>query len=143
MKYRNIVSVAAAVAALVACAAGCTANASVSAGLSPPAGCSTDSSLVCSAGAVGWTCSAGDNPELETSGLSCSIPVANGPNDDFCCFDWTFGSTCTPDDTITSVCQPGSFGYSCAAGDSPNSLDSRLNCSTPTANGPNDEFCCN
>jgi len=126
--------------ALFAClgaAVGCTASVSVS----PPPGCGQDSSVSCPLG-VGWSCSAGDNPEVEQSNLSCSTPTPAGSNDDFCCFQWTYGSTCTPDDGLTSVCQPGSYGYRCQAGDTPTSLDSSLNCSTPTPDGPDDDFCC-
>jgi hypothetical protein len=108
---------------------------------SPPSGCSSDSSVQCAQG-VGWSCAAGDNPEAEQSGLSCSDPTADGSNDDFCCFEWTYGSSCSPDDGVTATCQPGSYGYSCAAGDDPSSYDSSLNCSSPTAEGSNDDFCC-
>ena len=122
---------------------GCTASASVSpAPSSPPAGCGQDSSVSCSQG-NGWSCAAGDNPENESSNLSCSVPTADGSNDDFCCFQWTYGSSCTPDDGLTAVCQPGSYGYRCQAGDNPNSLDSSLNCSSPTPDGSDDDFCCN
>lgn len=123
-------------------ALGCSTTVTTTGSISPPAGCSPDNSLNCTAG-DGWTCSAGDNPEAEESGLSCSVPQADGPNDDFCCFQWTHGtSTCTPDDGVTNGCQFPSFGYSCAAGDDPTSLDSSLNCSQPTPDGPNDDFCC-
>jgi hypothetical protein len=137
MKIQGAHVLGVAMAAAIAVLAGCTASASVS----PPAGCSQDSSVSCSAG-VGWSCSAGDNPEQEQSGLSCSEPTADGSNDDFCCFEWTYGSSCTPDDGLTSVCQPGSYGYRCSAGDDPTSLDSSLNCSTPTPDGSDDDFCC-
>lgn len=120
--------------------AGCTASASATP--DPPPGCGRDSSIPCSQG-VGWSCSAGDNPEIEQANLSCSIPTPNGPNDDFCCFEWTHGSTCTPDDGLTSVCRPGSYGFRCQAGDDPTSLDPSLNCSSPTPDGPDDDFCCN
>jgi hypothetical protein len=139
--YFVAAATAASVAALVV---GCTASASVggSGGLAPPSGCSSDSSVQCSEG-VGWSCSAGDNPEAETSGLSCSDPTPDGPNDDFCCFDWTYGtSSCTPDDSLTSDCQPGSYGYQCSQGDNPTTLDGSLNCSSPTPDGSNDDFCC-
>jgi hypothetical protein len=119
---------------------GCTANASVSPP-SAPSGCGEDSSVTCSQG-VGWSCAAGDDPENEQSNLSCSEPTADGSNDDFCCFEWTYGSSCTPDDALTSVCQPGTYGYRCQAGDDPSSLDSSLDCSSPTPDGPDDDFCC-
>lgn len=131
---------------VVACLGGtaaCTASASVAPAPPPsaPAGCAQDSTVSCSQG-VGYSCSAGDNPEQEESNLSCSIPSPNGSEDDFCCFQWTYGSTCTPDDGLTSVCQPGSYGYRCQAGDNPASLDASLNCSSPTPDGPDDDFCC-
>jgi hypothetical protein len=143
MTIPSIVVVAAGAAVAAVCAAGCSVNAGVSASVTAPPNCTAAPALSCIRGANGWTCPAGDNPEAEVSGLSCSIPTPDGPNDDFCCFDWTFGSSCTPDDTITSVCQPGSFGYTCVAMETPNSLDPTLNCSTPTPDGPNDDFCCN
>jgi hypothetical protein len=124
--------------ACVSAMIGCTAGASVTP--APPSGCGQDSSVSCSQG-VGWSCPAGENPEQ--SNLSCSIPTPNGSDDDFCCFDWTYGTTCAPDDGLTSVCQPDSFGYRCQAGDNPNSLDSTLNCSSPTPDGSDDDFCCN
>ncbi|HEX8790567.1 MAG TPA: hypothetical protein VF765_06415 [Polyangiaceae bacterium] len=134
-----------AVLACVGVIVGCTASASVGpANRTPdeaPAGCGKDSSISCSEG-TGWSCGAGDNPENQQSNLSCSIPTPDGPNDDFCCFEWTYGSTCTPDDALTSVCQPGSYGYRCQAGDNPASLDSSLNCSSPTPDGSDDDFCC-
>ena len=120
---------------------GCTASTGGSPPPAPPAGCGEDSTVHCSEG-VGWSCSAGDDPEREQSGLSCSDPTPDGSNDDFCCFEWTYGSSCTPDDGLTSVCQPGSYGYRCSAGDDPSSLDSSLNCSTPTPDGSDDDFCC-
>jgi len=132
--------------ALIACLGtiiGCTASASVSPPPpSAPPGCGQDSSLSCHQGS-GWSCPAGDNPENEQSNLSCSVPTADGPNDAFCCFEWTHGTTCTPDDNLTSVCQPGSYGYRCQASDDPTSLDSSLNCSNPTPDGSDDDFCCN
>jgi hypothetical protein len=141
----DVAATAATTALIILCAlgSGCTASASARASITPPAGCSPDDSLVCPAGGDGWTCAAGDNPELEEPGLSCSVPRADGPNDDFCCFAWTFGTTtCTPDDEITSVCAFPSYGYRCAAGDDPTSLDSSLSCSPPTPDGSSDDFCC-
>ncbi|MGH7293312.1 MAG: hypothetical protein ACRELB_00185 [Polyangiaceae bacterium] len=143
MRSRHgVLRAAAALPLVTALVGGCTASAGISAGGSPPAGCSVDSSIVCSQGA-GWSCAAGDNPELEQSGLSCSEPTPDGPNDDFCCFDWTYGdSSCTPDDQLTGACEPGSYGYQCAAGDDPTSLDPSLVCSSPVPDGPSDDFCC-
>ena len=85
-----------------------------------PSGCASESSVACSLG-TGWSCQAGDNAEAEVSGLSCSDPMPSGPNDNFCCFEWTYGSTCTPDDNLR---------------------DSSLNCSNPTPDGSDNDFCC-
>jgi|GEM_PF-1996566 hypothetical protein len=113
--------------------------------VSPPAGCTPDSALVCLGGGDGWTCSAGDNPEAEVAGLSCSVPQADGANDDFCCISWTYSTTtCTPDDDLTAACDYPSYGYKCESGDNPDTLDSSLNCSAPTPDpdGVDDDFCC-
>jgi hypothetical protein len=118
-------------------------NTTVTTSIAPPAGCSQDNNLGCRQGSEGFTCTAGTNPEDIDSNLSCSIPVADGANDDFCCFDFHgSASTCTPDDTITQFCQPGSFGYVCAPGDEPTTLDPSLNCSAAQPNGNEDDFCC-
>jgi len=140
MKSLSLRGVGVVAAVALALIAGCQASASVGPP-SPPSGCGQDSTVSCSQG-VGWSCAAGDDPESEQSGLSCSDPTPDGSSDDFCCFEWTYGSTCTPDDALTSVCQPGSYGYRCQAGDNPNSLDSSLNCSSPTPDGSDDDFCC-
>jgi hypothetical protein len=111
-----------------------------------PTGCTVDNSLACVNGAQGFRCAAGDNPEVEDSSLSCSVPQPDGPDDDFCCFQWTFGtSSCRPDNTITAACSFPSFGYQCAAGDDPTSLDSSLNCSVGVLDpdGVSTDFCCN
>jgi hypothetical protein len=106
-----------------------------------PPGCAPNSALPCINGAFGWTCAAGVNPEVELSGLSCSVPQADGPNNDFCCFAWTGGTTtCLPDDTL--YCAFPAFGYQCRAGADPTSLVPSLNCSAPVVDGPNDDFCC-
>lgn len=120
---------------------GCSTTVSTS--ISPPAGCESDSSIACREG-TGFRCTAGTNPEEVDSSLSCSIPRADGPDDDFCCFTFRgSASTCVPDDTITQFCQIDSFGYACAPGDDPTTLDGRLNCSAPQPNGGEDDFCCN
>jgi hypothetical protein len=144
MKLLNGCSAGAVGILLLALVGACTASANVDANghLTPPAGCSADASVQCSRG-DGWSCAAGDDPEAEVSGLSCSNPVADGPNDDFCCYEFSAGgSSCTPDDGLTSVCQPGSYGYVCDAGDNPTLADSSLNCSAPTPDGSADDFCC-
>jgi hypothetical protein len=143
MTFRTICSLGAAATLLLTLVGGCTVSGSAT--LGPPAGCSVDSSVVCQdAAAQGWSCAPGDNPEAEQGGLSCSDP-ATLPDGSYgyCCFEWSYGTTtCTPDDTL--VCDPYSYGYRCAAGDNPTSLDASLNCSVPTPdpNGTDDDFCC-
>jgi hypothetical protein len=139
------VSVTAVLAALATFGYGCSATVTANTNIAPPSGCSTNGALACEGGGDGWTCSAGDNPEAEQSGLSCSVPQADGANDDFCCISWTSSSsTCTPDDGLTAECQYPSYGYQCEFGDNPVTLDSSLNCSTPSADpdGEHDDFCC-
>jgi hypothetical protein len=112
-----------------------------------PPGCTFDTTLGCSDGAIGYACAAGDNPEAEYPGLSCSTPTEAAGEDDYCCFyggAWS-SATCVPDDALTSVCpDPGEYGYQCDSGDDPTSDDSLLNCSAPTpdADGVHDDFCC-
>lgn len=125
-------------------AAACTGTVSIE---PPPprergaAVCQADSTIRCASG-VGWSCAVGSAPSDYVSNLSCSAPAFDGDHYDFCCFEWTFGSTCTPDDALTTACEPGSFGFRCRAGDDPNSLDASLVCSVPTPDGPDDVFCC-
>jgi hypothetical protein len=144
MTFRTVCSLGAAATILPTLVGGCVVSAGAT--LGPPAGCSVDSSVVCQeAAAQGWSCAPGDNPEAEQGGLSCSYPTTlPDGSDGYCCFDWTYGTTtCTPDDTI--VCPASdSFGYRCATGDDPTSLDSSLNCSTPTPDptAGEDDFCC-
>jgi hypothetical protein len=139
MSKRSIVFVGVAGALALALAAGCTVTAETTA--SPYTNCTQDPSLNCHAGGAGWRCAAGTNPEDEVANLSCSIPVPDGPDDDFCCIAWAYGSTCQPDPNI--ICpNPYSYGYSCLPGDDPSTYDATLNCSTPTPNGSRDDFCC-
>jgi hypothetical protein len=129
-------------------ASGCTASASVSAGITPPNGCQADSSVDCSGGGDGFSCDTGDNPEDEDATLSCSTPQSSAGEDDYCCFtapSGFSGTTCAPDDDLTSVCpDPDSYGYQCASGDDPTSYDATLNCSTntPDPDGVHDDYCC-
>jgi hypothetical protein len=125
----------------IALAAGCTVSATASPAY---ANCTQDPSLNCQAGGAGWRCAAGTNPEDEVANLSCSIPVADGSYDDFCCIAWTYGSTCAPDPNI--ICPNAySYGYSCLAGDDPTTYDPTLNCSSPVpdpVNGSRNDYCC-
>ena len=124
---------------------GCTASLTASGTLTAPAGCSTDGTVSCSGGATGFSCAVGDNPEAEDTSLSCSTPTTSGGQDLYCCYQGFTGSTttCYPDDSLTAACpDPTSYGYVCAAGDDPTTYDGSLNCSTPTPDGPNDDFCC-
>jgi hypothetical protein len=140
MSKGSILFAAVAGAIALALGAGCTVTATTD---SPYAGCTQDTSLNCQAGGSGWRCAAGDNPENDVSNLSCSIPQPDGPDDDFCCIAWAYSSSCRPDPNV--ICSPPysyGYGYSCLAGDNPATLDPTLNCSSPTPDGSNDDFCC-
>jgi hypothetical protein len=109
-------------------------------------GCTADPTVDCSGGGDGFTCPASDNPEVVGPGLSCSEPVISpGGNDTYCCFQWKYATTCTPDDDLTAACSSGSFGYQCTdATDDPTSLDPSLTCGAPKPDfdGRNTDFCC-
>jgi hypothetical protein len=125
--------------------AGCTVTANVTAGPPTINGCNADSTLNCSGGGFGYSCTTGNNPEQEDTSLSCSVPAAQPDGTDgYCCFTWSYGtSSCTPDDALTSQCpDPDSYGYQCAAGDDPSTLDSSLVCSTGVPDGSSTDFCC-
>jgi hypothetical protein len=128
------------------CSSSSTGTGSGGSGEPTPTGCNQDNSLSCTGNAYGYACAAGDNPQ-NYDNLICSDPTPNGSDDDFCCFVDPGGSglgstTCNPDDNLTSVCTPGTYGFVCAAGDDPTTYDSTLTCSTPTPDGANDDFCC-
>jgi hypothetical protein len=145
MRLHLVTAVVAGSITLSAFLLGCDATVTTTTTISPPAGCSTDSSLICRRGSTGFTCSTGVNPEELDSSLSCSIPVRDSAGDHFCCFVWRGGSTCTPDDNVTSFCSdPSSFGYSCAPNDNPETTDPTLVCSTPSVDPVTggDDFCC-
>jgi hypothetical protein len=147
MRLHLVTAVVAGSITLSAFLLGCNATVTTTSDLPPPSGCSVDSSLRCSHGSTGFSCAPNSNPEDEDPSLSCSIPVIDSVtgDDDFCCFVWRGGSTCTPDDNVTAFCSdPSSFGYSCAPNDNPMSTDSSLVCSTPTVDPTTggDDFCC-
>jgi hypothetical protein len=141
LRYSPIVAVAA------LAAAGCTASASAGPDdTSVPTGCTADSTLNCEPGSDGYSCDTADRPETEDPSLVCSddaTPDSNG-NLDYCCITFaTSSSTCTEDDSVTATCEFPSYGFSCATGDDPTSLDSSLNCSTPTTlSDGSDGYCC-
>ena len=117
--------------------------------ITTPANCNPDTSVDCSGGGDPFSCTSGDNPEAEESGLSCSTPTPDPTSglDDFCCFSFTVGSatTCTADDELATACDADSYGYQCASSsDDPTSLDSSLNCSggVPDPDGTDTDFCC-
>ena len=126
---------------------GVSSSSGGSSGGPPPPGCTTDATVACTGGAIGFACSVGDNPEVADPTLSCSTPSLTGGQDLYCCFSsgaWS-SSTCEPDDTLTSVCpDPTTYGFVCASGDDPTSYDALLTCSTPTPDpdGVHDDFCC-
>jgi hypothetical protein len=132
--------------------AGCSSSSTGSATvvITPPTGCTADSSVDCSGGGDPFSCQSGDNPENEDPSLSCSTPQPDTAAglDDFCCFTFTVGSatTCTADDDLTTACPDAdSYGYQCASpSDDPTSLDASLTCSGGVADpdGTDTDFCC-
>jgi hypothetical protein len=137
-------------------AAGCTATASTgtsssgtgSGGRVPPgsgaipASCAADSSLSCSADAIGISCPTGFSPDDPT--LVCSDPTPAGSSDGFCCVTWVAGGDCAPDGSVSGCIYP-SYGFSCTANNPPpDAADASLSCSTPTLDPASglDLYCC-
>ncbi|MGH7298019.1 MAG: hypothetical protein ACRELB_23975 [Polyangiaceae bacterium] len=83
-----------------------------------PEGCAADPALACQAGATGFACPPGDDPEAQVATLMCTNPVTDSDgNDDYCCMTLSQdGSDCVPDDHL-AVCGGGSglFGFLCGA----------------------------
>ena len=113
---------------------------------SPPAGCTTAGA--CTGDSVGYSCGPGVNPEKVDPSLACSAPIAGANGKEmYCCFtgfrDPSAG-TCQPDDDVSLACASGTFGFSCAVGDSdPTTQDDSLSaCSASTTMGDQDDYCC-
>jgi hypothetical protein len=108
-------------------------------GTASTATCTSNSSLSCVAGSAGFSCPAGSS--APASDGSCSIPVTDPTtgDDDYCCLT-TLPTSCTLDDSL--VCVAGSWGFTCAAGDSPDASDPTLVCSAPTSGTTTDSYCC-
>src|SRR5579863_2972465 len=114
-------------------------------------GCSMDSSVAgCASPSTGYSCTGTVPPDEMDPTLSCSIGVVDptvAADLVYCCLtgeDFKAG-TCGQDDTITSICTtPGSYGFKCAAMDSPDQTDASLTCSSgvPDSDGSSTDFCC-
>jgi hypothetical protein len=130
--------------------AGCSASATATpptatVTFTPPSSCMTDSTVTCGDAATGYSCSSTDTPDDADSSIECSIGVVDGANTDYCClpgsaYSWST-TTCAQDDSLACT-TPGSFGFSCAAGDNPMTYDSTLTCSAPGSDTSGDHFCC-
>jgi hypothetical protein len=72
--------------------------------------------------------------------LLCSDPIASGGEDLYCCITFTVATTCALDSN--AVCAPGSIGFSCTGGDTPDMADATLVCSQPTVTGGLAYYCC-
>jgi hypothetical protein len=114
-----------------------------------PANCSADATVTtaCGGTANGYSCDIGTTPEDDDPTRVCSQPTADGSSDDFCCYDSGFsttGGSCTPDDSVSDACAEGTYGFSCAAGDTdPTTQDSALtSCSVPDTSTNADLYCC-
>jgi hypothetical protein len=116
-----------------------------------PTTCAQDPTVsTCATGTAGYSCTGSDAPDESDPTLSCSIGVPDtgtAGSTDYCCLTGeTFAAgTCGQDDTITSICTTaGSFGFKCAASDTPDQTDSTLTCSSGVADadGTSTDFCC-
>lgn len=106
--------------------------------------CNADSTVDCSGGGFGFTCTGTDTPDQDDSSLECSTGTVNSSNTQYCCIQYSSGSSspCTQDSTVTG-CASGSYGFSCTGSSTPSQQDSSLNCSTGTAGSNGDTvFCC-
>jgi len=135
------------------CASGIAGDGSSSGGggiTGLPSSCAADSSVTCTGGADGYSCTSTDAPDDSDPTLECSIGVADpttATSTDYCCLPSTFSwgtSTCAQDDSVTGGCTTaGSYGFSCTGSDTPDQTDMTLTCSTGVADPDgNTDFCC-
>jgi hypothetical protein len=112
---------------LLATISGCSANASVTTTDS----CGSDPSVICSGTGMGYSCTGG-----RVESIPGQVCTTDGIGD-FCCYP----TACSPDPNVD--CGASAAGYSCGAdADPPDSVDSSLVCSVPTAAGSSDLYCC-
>ena len=104
--------------------------------------CSQDSTVSCTQGATGFTCTSSDTPDQNDTSLACSTGTKNGANTQYCCLPYAQSSgTCTQDNTV--MCPTASsYGFSCAGTDTPAQANSSLTCSSGTASNGKTLFCC-
>lgn len=103
--------------------------------------CGQDTSVTCSEGGSGYSCSGSDSPDQDDSTLDCSAGVTDGANTDYCCITITSGSTCSPDSNVEG-CASGSYGFSCTGSDTPDTANSSLTCSSGTPGSGETSYCC-
>jgi hypothetical protein len=103
--------------------------------------CSQDSTVAGCQEGTGFSCTGTDTPDQSDTSLVCSTGTPDTGKTDYCCIPYTQSSTtCQQDNTV--MCDAG-FGFTCMGTDDPTSIDSTLNCSTPTAlDGGAMQFCC-
>jgi hypothetical protein len=115
-------------------------------GVTIPTNCTAASDVTDSCGSGnGYACNPGTTPEDDDPTRICSQPTVNGGEDDFCCYDSGFtAGSCTPSDATTDACAEGTYGFTCAAGDTdPSTQDSNLSaCSVPAGDSDTDFYCC-
>jgi hypothetical protein len=106
------------------------------------ADCAADSALPCTSGATGYECVNGDVPTSWYAILGCASPTSLGNGvAGYCCLNGST-STCYEDTALTCT-TAGSYGYKCASGYDPASLDSSLTCSAGVTDSTgNVDFCC-
>jgi hypothetical protein len=108
---------------------------------SSSATCASDTTVSCSSG-IGFTCTGSDTPDQGNASLQCSTGTAAANGTEYCC---QTGSAMTTTPTTGcavdgSVSCPGSTGYTCSGGSTP---DATLACGSGTANGSATSYCCN
>jgi hypothetical protein len=103
----------------------CTTGASAP----PPGPCMQDSTLACSSGTVGFSCTGTDAPADPALICAAGSP-ANGGKTGYCCVDYS-SSNCKPQLALQG-CAAGSFGFVCSGSSTPSATDPAINCSTGT-----------
>jgi hypothetical protein len=102
--------------------------------------CAVSSTVGCTSGAAGYSCTGSDTPQQSDSALTCSAGVAGTAGaTSYCC---TGGTACAQDVAVncTGVVSAGVLGYTCASGD-PETSNSTLSC-VQSPSGKTTQFCC-
>ncbi|MBI5537490.1 MAG: hypothetical protein HY898_32505 [Deltaproteobacteria bacterium] len=102
--------------------------------------CAVNSTVGCTSGAAGYSCTGSDTPQQSDTSLTCSAGVAGTAGaTNYCC---TGGTPCMTDSAVdcTGVVSAGVSGYSCTSG-APESANPALSC-VQSPSGKTTQFCC-